>query len=125
MIAALTSLGGVCTHDWTKVMRAMGPEASLADEALLPELRRDIHEGVMRAEAFVFLVPQSSTIGAYVELGAAMVAARLGVVEVHVVGPSPHAWARAAMTLRHATDEAFVSWFVGEMSVMRARAGCA
>lgn len=112
VIAALRSRGVTISHDWTAVMRQHGPDASLADEALLPALLDDLERGVFRA-GFVLLLALDPTIerrdGMHVELGAAW-AHMVHTIAAGDLSGTP--WLRALVNERFDTDDAAIAHVV-------------
>jgi len=102
VIAELRKLGVEITHDWTAVMRKHPPDSELEDDVLLPELERDLIEGVKGADLVLVLAPRTPSTGVWVELGAAWGL----LIEVHSAGDlTLHPWLRLIATTQHASDE--------------------
>lgn len=93
MIAALRASGRVwITHDWTVDVRENGPDAGCSPETLRRCAKHDL-DGVCEADTVVVLVPDTSSQGVLVELGAALA------FGCHVIAARSHAGVSAPMVL--------------------------
>lgn len=111
------------THDWTKIMRAKGPEAQLTDEELRVELQRDYTDGVDPAEVLLVLIPSDghTSTGAWFETSRAIAANQLAadveykmiVAAVPPMNQRVTPWVRLFASRVIVGDEITIAWLEG------------
>jgi len=74
---ALIAIGGQCTEDWMTAFENEPKSDSQLSHAERGYYARGDLRGVLQAELFLFLVPEGASLGAWVELGAALAAVEL------------------------------------------------
>lgn len=84
-VAELRRHGWTISHDWCSEIRSCSvPEGELTDEEQARTAEADLY-GVESAEVFWLMVPKNQSVGAWIELGAALSLRRGGLPPVRVI----------------------------------------